>query len=276
MDAEPERKPVSTRPVANPKPSDFLRLHWFDVGIILSAIICVYTLTTRLSEIALLLWLNLAALFVHQFEEYRFPGYFPGMTNSTFFSSKQPDRYPLNTNSAAAVNLGTGWLAYFLAALFNTQAIWLGITVTIITLGNVVIHAAVFNIRGRTFYNPGMASGVVLFLPISAYFYHLIIISNAASLPDWILGVILGGFLFYIGIDKLVDWLKDENTPFVFPQRCLAPSSRQSTNQNTIPAPLSNSARQPLVGAAVHHSAASYRRRQRAGLPLATRPCPAV
>lgn len=209
---------------------NFLRLHWFDIGILLSVVVGAYLLSAKPSGPALLLWLSLAALFLHQFEEYRYPGYFPGTINSVFFSSKRPDRYPLNTNSALAVNLTTGWIAYFLAALFNKEAPWLGIAVTVITLGNFVIHTFVFNIRGRTLYNPGMATGIILFLPISVYFYYLVAVSPATSLLDWALGLVLGFALFYIGIDKLVDWLKDENTPYVFPARCLRPSERRSSN----------------------------------------------
>ena len=203
---------------------DFLRLHWFDIGILLSLVVGTCILLEKPAGLALILWASLAALFIHQFEEYRYPGYFPGMMNVVLFSSKQPDRYPLNTNSAVAVNLGTGWLAYFLAAFFNTEAIWLGIAVTMITLGNFILHAFVFNIRGRTFYNPGMATGVVIFLPISVYFYYQVIVTAAASPLEWGVGIVLGLGLFYVGINKLVDWLKDENTPYVFPSRCLIPS----------------------------------------------------
>ena len=32
---------------------------------------------------------------VHHFEEYGFPGYFPGMLNAGIFQSEEPERYPL-------------------------------------------------------------------------------------------------------------------------------------------------------------------------------------
>jgi hypothetical protein len=213
---------------AHPGGADFLRLHWFDIGVVLAALAGMYLWATRPAGLALILWIGLVALFIHQFEEYRYPGYFPGMINSVFFSSKHPDRYPLNTNSAVVVNLGTGWLAYALAALFNTKALWLGIAVTMVTLGNFLIHTFVFNLKGRTRYNPGMATGLILFLPISVCFYYLAIRSDAASPLEWVFGIALGITLFYVGIDKIVDWLKDEDTSYVFPSRCLLPSSRNS------------------------------------------------
>jgi hypothetical protein len=44
---------------------------------------------------------------------------------------------------------------------------------------------------------------------------------------DWVSGLGLGLALNYVGIIKLIDWLKDENTPYVFPQRSLMPTTRQ-------------------------------------------------
>lgn len=48
----------------------------------------------RLSRPRLFSALSLAALMVHQFEEYNFPGYFPGMIDGGIFRSDKPERYP--------------------------------------------------------------------------------------------------------------------------------------------------------------------------------------
>ena len=63
----------------------------------------------RLSRSRLFSALNLAALMVHQFEEYGFPGYFPGLLNAGVFKSDKPDRYPLNTNSSLIVNAAVSY-----------------------------------------------------------------------------------------------------------------------------------------------------------------------
>ena len=72
-----------------------------------------------------------------------------------------------------------------------------------------------------------MASANVLFLHLSAYFFYLAISSNAVSLLDMGVGLGLGVALFYVGVDKLVDWLKNENTSYAFPARCLIPVKRR-------------------------------------------------
>ncbi|MGI0090277.1 MAG: HXXEE domain-containing protein, partial [Nitrososphaerales archaeon] len=133
---------------------------------------------------------------------------------------------------ALIVNLIVGWLAYFLAAVFNLGALWLGIAVMFASFGNFVIHTFVFNIRGKMTYNPGMVTGIILCLPISAYFFYLVISTDAASPLDWILGVLLGVAFAYFGIFKVIDWLKDENTPYVFPARFLMPARRKTVESN--------------------------------------------
>jgi hypothetical protein len=206
---------------------NFMRRHWFDLGVALAGAVSIALFFTPLSPLSLVLWLSLIALFVHQFEEYRYPGYFPGMINLVLFASKQPDRYPLNTNTALVVNVLIGWLFYALAAVFGETVMWFGIATILVSVGNVVAHTFLFNLKGKTFYNPGMVTADLLFLPIAVSFFVLIVQNNAATSLDWILGVGLGIALNYIGILKLIDWLKDEQTAYIFPQRCLPPAARK-------------------------------------------------
>ena len=203
---------------------NFMRLHWFDVGLVFALITGAFVLLNKLNPISLLLWLSLISLFLHQFEEYRYPGYFPGMMNTVMFSSKQPDRYPLNTNTAFIINVFIGWLSYLLAAVFAEKALWLGIATILVSVGNFIAHTFLFNIKGKTFYNPGMFTAIVLFVPIAAYFGFLLVQSNLATSADWIAGILLGVALNVIGILKLIDWLKDENTEYIFPERFLMPT----------------------------------------------------
>jgi Protein of unknown function with HXXEE motif len=204
-----------------------LREHWFDLGLGLAALVGAWLVFSHLSPVAWLLWLSLMTLFIHQFEEYRYPGYFPGMLNSVMFGSAQPDRYPLNTQSALIVNVVVGWLTYFLAAVLAEKAIWLGMAAILVSTGNVGVHTLLFNVKGKTLYNPGLVTAILLFLPIVVYFFALVIQSGLATPLDWGLGLGLGLVLNYVGVIKLVDWLKDENTPYIFPRRNLKPEARQ-------------------------------------------------
>jgi hypothetical protein len=202
---------------------NFMRMHWFDLGIVLAVVVGAFLLINHPNGLTLLLWLSLITLFLHQFEEYRYPGYFPGMMNSVMFSSQQPDRYPLNAQTALIVNVIVGWLFYFIAAVFSEKAIWLGIATVLVSVGNFFAHTFLFNIKGKTIYNPGMLTAIVLFLPLSVYFFSSVIQGNVASTIDWGIGILLGIALNAIGILKMIDWMKDKNTPYVFPARFLIP-----------------------------------------------------
>lgn len=212
----------------------FLRFHWFDIGILLALCAGGFVIYTQPIGLALILWLNLIALFIHQFEEYRYPGYFPGMMNAVMFSSKQPDRYPLNAQTALIINVLVGWLTYFLAAVFNTRAIWLGIAVILVSLGNFIAHTFIFNIKGKTKYNPGMATSLVFFLPLTVIFFMLLIRTHAASPLAWVLGIVLGIVLNAIGILKLIDWMKDINTSHQFSARFLMPGKQNNQSIDEI------------------------------------------
>lgn len=205
---------------------NWLIRHWFDVGLVLALVTGSLLLCFHMDRLSLILWLSLISLFLHQFEEYRFPGYFPGMVNVVVFSSTEPDRYPLNTRSAFVVNVVEGWLVYFLAAWFGPKALWLGIATAVVSASNFVAHTFVFNIRGKTLYNPGMLTASLLFLPIVVYFFYLVIEGNHATLIDWSVGLLLGIALNYVGIIKVIDWLKDRKTRNVFPSRSLPPDTR--------------------------------------------------
>ena len=207
---------------------NFLRQHWFDLGLALALIVAAFLFFGNVSPLAWLLWVNLISLFLHQFEEYRYPGYFPGMLNTVLYGSPHPDRYPLNTNTAFIVNVVVAWLAYSLAAFFAETFILLGIATILVSAGNVVAHTILFNIRGKSLYNPGLLTSLLLFLPIVIDFFYLVIQGNLATPIDWVLGLVLGVVLNYIGILKLIDWLKDANTRYIFPERSLLPSMRKN------------------------------------------------
>jgi hypothetical protein len=205
-----------------------LRKHWFDLGGLLALITAAYVAMNyqTLSTQQLILWLSLITLFIHQIEEYRYPGYFPGMVNAAMYKSDRPDRYPLNSQTSLIINVVMGWLAYFLAALFGSRFIWLGIGTILISLGNFIAHTFLFNIKGKSWYNPGMATGILLFLPIAIWYYRTIATDPGTHPADWLIGIPLGIVLNYLGIVKLIDWMANRNTVFIFENRQLRPSDR--------------------------------------------------
>ncbi len=201
---------------------NFLRNHWYDIGIIIGLSIFSYIIITKdsMSDISLVLWLSFVSLFIHQFEEYRFPGNFPGVFNTVIFNSELPDRYPINSDTSLVVNVFLGWTSYLLAALFGEKYIWLGMATVLISAANIVAHVIVVNIKGKRFYNPGMLTSLTLFLPVTIYFFYLTAHNNLASATDYIIGILLGFILNYFGLIKTIQWMKNKKTQYVFPPRC--------------------------------------------------------
>ncbi|MGH2645136.1 MAG: HXXEE domain-containing protein, partial [Chitinophagaceae bacterium] len=185
-----------------------------------------------LTNYELLMWLSLASLFLHQLEEYRIAGTFPGMINKVMFSSEMPDRYPLNTNTSLVINVIVGWLFYFLAAVYGEKVIWLGMATILISLGNFIAHTFLFNIRGKMYYNAGMITSWLFFAPCIYFFFHIIYSNHLATPVDYYVGVSLGIALNIVGVFKLIDWLKDKSTPYIFEQRNLLPQDRRVEQQS--------------------------------------------
>lgn len=208
---------------------NFLRNNWFDLGGFLLIVVTTYIFINHdsLTDYQTLMWLILVSLFLHQVEEYRVAGTFPGMVNKVMYESKMPDRFPLNTNSAFFMNVVVGWTFYFLAAIFAERAIWLGMATIIVSMGNIVAHTFVFNIKGKTFYNAGLVPSLLLSVPCCYFFFSIIHTNQIASMSDYGIGLVLGIGLNFIGILKLIDWIPDENTTYIFNDRYLLPKDRK-------------------------------------------------
>lgn len=203
---------------------NFFRYHWFDFALLLTVTLAVALYITQPRGMTLLLWLSLGSLFLHQVEEWRYPGYFPRMVNKAMFNSDLPDRFPLNANSGMLVNVVLGWGGYVLAALFWKHAMWLAIATILVSVGNIIAHTFIFNIKGKTFYNPGLITSWIFFVPITYRFFDDVISQKLATPLDWSIGVVLGIALNYFGVYRMIIWLADKNTPYVFPQRFLIKS----------------------------------------------------
>ncbi len=206
----------------------FLRKHWYDLAACLSFVILVYIFISydNLTKYQLVVWISLITLFIHQVEEYRIPGTFAGMLNTALYKSTMPDRYPLNTNTAFFVNVIVGWTTYILAAVFAEKAIWLGISTIIISLGNTIAHTTLFNIKGKTLYNAGLLTSWLLFVPCSYFFFTIINQEHLATVTDYMIGIPVGIIINILGILKLIDWMADKNTTYIFDDKHLLRKDR--------------------------------------------------
>lgn len=209
---------------------NWLRKHWYNLGAFLSVIVSVYIFINHssLTNYQTLMWLSLVSLFLHQLEEYRIAGTFPGMINTVMYNSKTPDRYPLNTHTAFIVNVVIGWTFYFLAAILAERVIWFGLATILVSVGNTIAHTLVFNIKGKTIYNAGLATSWLLFIPCSYFFFSIVHSNHLATNMDYCIGIPLGIILNVVGVLKMIDWMADKNTTYIFGDRNLLPKDRMN------------------------------------------------
>lgn len=207
---------------------NYLRKYWQDAGAIIGVVVCVVLLMNQaiLSDITGMLWLSFVAILFHQFEEYRYSGYFAGLFNNVMFKSEAPDHYPLNTQSAMIINVAIAYVFYLLPVWFP-QVIWLGLAPVFMGFFQVVWHGIVVNIKAKTLYNPGLFTALLLHVPVGIWYIHAIVQRDIPTAIDWIAGTIYFVFAVYIFIIKGNIWLKKSDSPYSFSKQQLGAYDRK-------------------------------------------------
>ena len=200
------------------------RDNWFNVGALLAmAIAGALALSgRRLSRPRLFSALNLAALMVHQFEEYGFPGYFPGLLNAGVFKSDKPDRYPLNTNSSLIVNAVAGYPFYLLAVLFPKRRS-LALAPVLFGFGQAVFHALVPPLRAKVLYGPGLLTALFLHVPIGIGYIRTVGSERPLERGELARAAAYTAAVGALGIGAPLRLLRDEESPYRFTERQVGP-----------------------------------------------------
>ena len=176
----------------------------------------------RLSKPQALSTLNMLALLVHQYEEYEDPGYFPGQFNGGIFHSKQPDRYPLNTNTALIVNVPFAYPFYVLPVIFPRKRV-LGIAPVLFGFLQAAGHGTIFARLAGDRYSPGFLASALLHVPIGITYLRALNAekpikrSELARAAAYNVGVALTGIA---GPNVL---LRDKNSPYRWAAKQMGP-----------------------------------------------------
>jgi hypothetical protein len=169
----------------------------------------------RMSRPQMLSALNLAALLVHQYEEYEDPGYFPGQFNGGLFHSDKPERYPLNSNVAMIINVPLGYTFYALLVVFPKKR-WLGLAPVLFGFGQAVGHGLVFNQLAHDRYSPGFLASLFLHVPIGIQYLRALKDEASIERSDW-RKARLSAIAFAassVAAPNIV--LRDKNSPYTF------------------------------------------------------------
>ena len=195
----------------------FIRDNWFCIMLVAFVGVAFYALFwgENLTIIQKLLLASLMALPIHQFEEYQLPGGGPIVINRIYWGEKERYlNYPGNWNSIMIVNLSA--YVFYIAALCLPDVIWLGLGTMLFNLFQVLGHCVLMNVNGKTWYNPGMASSVILFLPISIA--YIIQIKGIATAGSWGIAVAALFVMLILTVILPVQAMKKEDSPYIIPE----------------------------------------------------------
>ena len=109
-------------------------------------------------------YLNLAAVGIHQFEEYGWPGGFRDAL-AAVFPFAQADALVPTTLSLELLNAFGFTTLFGVLGWIGTRRTWIGLTVLFLNLSNGFFHL-VYSVT-RMSYVPGTVSGTVLYMPLA-------------------------------------------------------------------------------------------------------------
>ncbi len=180
----------------NEKIMNWLYDNWYKSTIFLAIYLGIF-LFVYLKDVnypLFLLWLQLVIYFIHQFEEYVFPGGFVKFFNTKSLGSDKND-FPLDKKVSFWINIPIIFIALpvsmLLAGYIN---IAIGIWTAYFSVINALSHVGLF-LKNK--YNPGFFVSLFLNIPVGIYTIYYFASLNIISLSDQLIGLGIG-LLFQI------------------------------------------------------------------------------
>jgi hypothetical protein len=192
---------------ALPRAGGWLRTRWPDLTGALAVLTLTLLILFVLPQNLLLfgIWVCLPVYFLHQFEEYVYPGGFLSMLNRTVSShAALPDgSEPMSTAMACYINVGIIWVLFPLSAGIATFAgpAW-GLWIPYFTVINGASHLA-RAITTRA-YNPGLAVSVCLNIPVGLAVLSVAIAAGITSLAVHIASCMVAAALMAVVITAAI------------------------------------------------------------------------
>lgn len=136
-----------------------------------------------------LIWIQVPVYFLHQFEEYVFPGGFMAFFNTRVLGSDRPD-FPLDAVASFYINIPIIFVAFPLSALLAGRfGIAIGLWTAYFSVINAASHVGMFFKLG---YNPGLFFSVVLNIPVGLYATGYFIVHDTVSWQAHAMSLLIG------------------------------------------------------------------------------------
>ena len=205
---------------------NFMRRNWYYVGgvLFIAMGVALVALWGDMSMLRRLMWMSFMALLVHQFEEYAWPGGFPAIMNIAWQRKEgtNPDRCPLNQQSALFVNVVFAYPFYILPIAFP-NLVWLGLAQALFGMGQLGVHGVLVNKKMHSIYNPGMFAVVFLHWPIGICYIYYIYSQGLAIIWMWPVAIAIVALFAFLFVNMPVQrWFNDPNSPYPFSETTMA------------------------------------------------------
>ncbi|MFG1462007.1 HXXEE domain-containing protein [Xanthobacter sp. DSM 24535] len=165
---------------------------------------------SRWFDLQWLLWLTVAAYLLHQFEEHGVslfgaPYAFRGALCATL-GYGDAVACPIPLAFITAVNVSAVWVAGFASALVARRWPLVGLSFLSVPLVNAFVHIVPAVLERR--YNPGLATAVVLFLPLCLWTLSVAVRRHGAGLRELALLVLAGVLVHAVLMGSLMAYLR--------------------------------------------------------------------
>jgi len=165
----------------------WLEQHWSAstpfLAVYLTIVLVLFVLNKNFT--LFLIWIQVPVYWLHQFEEYIYPGGFTEYFNIKVLGSNSKGQ-PLTKTHAFWINVPIIFIGFPVSAILAGQIdISIGIWTAYFSIINALSHLGMFFRHG---YNPGLVASMLLNIPVGVYAIYYFITNQLISLSSHIIG----------------------------------------------------------------------------------------
>lgn len=201
------------------KALNWYRNNWYYVGggIFVALAIVMSLFGELIDPVRRIMIVGYMGLLIHQFEEYVLPGGFPMVWNIVQSGERERyDRYPMNKNTSFVCNVCIMYPLYIAGIIFSDCYVW-GLMLMFFSIGQVVIHGIIFNVKMRRLYNPGVATMLFILIPVGIYYIWYVAAHFSLAWWHYVAALVLLMPVSFCSLMLPIKLMADKDSKHVWP-----------------------------------------------------------
>ena len=165
--------------------------HWAERSVYLAGLIALLAIFLPLTLTQKMLLASIMVLFLHFFEEFAWPGGFAYLGVKVLLGKDEPYQTKWNCNNLSSMygNWGFLMLIYVLPLCFPGLKV-LVLAAMMFNFAELLMHLVIFNVRLKTWYNPGFVTAVFGLTPISIYYFSTVFDASMYAWYHYVIAVV--------------------------------------------------------------------------------------